>query len=108
MKKLIIIFSALSLLIFMRPVLGLGTDINSATSTSVATTQVDNFEEESIIDEALDGIKTFYSYTGFANSSSGNVIMIIIGIVFIYLGIKFDYEPLLLIPIGAEIGRAHV
>jgi oxaloacetate decarboxylase beta subunit len=29
--------------------------------------------------------------------------MIIIGIIFIYLAIKFDYEPLLLIPIGAGV-----
>ena len=29
--------------------------------------------------------------------------MILIGIIFIYLGIKYDYEPLLLIPIGAGV-----
>ena len=102
MKKLIIIFSAISLLVFIRPVLGLGANITTTNST-VSIEQVDVTEEESIIDEALDGIKKFYSYTGFANSSSGNIIMIIIGIVFIYLGIKYDYEPLLLIPIGTGV-----
>ena len=82
MKKLIIIFSAISLLVFIRPVLGLGANMNG-TNSSVSTTQVEITEGESIIDEAIDGIKKFYSYTGFANSSSGNVIMIFIGIVFI-------------------------
>ena len=103
MKKLIIVFSVLSLLIFIRPVLGLNTNMNSATNSTVSTTQVDDSEEGSIINEAFDGIKSFYSYTGFANATSGNIIMIIIGIVFIYLGIKYDYEPLLLIPIGTGV-----
>lgn len=102
MKKLIIIFSAISLLVFIRPVLGLGTNATT-TNSAVSTEQVDVVEEGSIINKALDGIKSFYSYTGFANSTSGNVIMIFIGIVFIYLGIKYDYEPLLLIPIGTGV-----
>lgn len=103
MKKLIIIFSAISLLIFIRPVFGLGTNTSSTEQASITTTQVDDLQEDNVFEGAFNGIKTFYSYTGFANSSSGNIIMIIIGIVFIYLGIKFDYEPLLLIPIGTGV-----
>ena len=57
--------------------------------------------DESFVSEALHGIGQFYQYTGFANAEAGNNIMILIGIIFIYLGIKFDYEPLLLIPIGS-------
>lgn len=38
--------------------------------------------------------------TGFGQVEPGNVIMIIIGLVMIYLAIKKDYEPLLLVPIG--------
>mgnify|MGYP000252373729 CR=1 FL=1 len=38
--------------------------------------------------------------TGFANLSWLNIIMLIIGGVFIYLGIARKYEPLLLVPIG--------
>ncbi len=38
--------------------------------------------------------------TGFAGLEWGNVIMIIIGCVFITLAIRKDYEPLLLVPIG--------
>lgn len=41
--------------------------------------------------------------TGFANLSLLNFIMIIIGLVFIYLAIAKDYEPLLLVPIGFGI-----
>ena len=60
-------------------------------------------EADSSVSGAFQGLKRFYSFTGFANASSGNLIMIVIGIIFIYLGIKYDYEPLLLIPIGAGV-----
>lgn len=41
--------------------------------------------------------------SGFGQLEFGNLIMIIMGIVMIYLAIKKDYEPLLLIPIGFGI-----
>lgn len=49
---------------------------------------------------ALDGFKKFLSYTGFANATPGHIIMIFVGLLFIFLAIKYDYEPLLLVPIG--------
>lgn len=104
MKKVILIFCVLSLLIFIRPVLGLGINTNSPDNATITALQVDKAPaERSAFDGAFKGIKTFYSYTGFANATSGNLLMILIGIIFIYLGIKFDYEPLLLIPIGAGV-----
>jgi len=102
MKKIFIIFGVLSLLVFIRPALGL----NTHAANTISTVNVEQTEETSnsdFADEALGGIKQFYNYTGFANVTGGNLIMILIGIVFIYLGIKFDYEPLLLIPIGAGV-----
>jgi oxaloacetate decarboxylase beta subunit len=41
--------------------------------------------------------------TGFFNLSLGHVIMWFIGLFFIYLAIKKNFEPLLLIPIGFSI-----
>jgi len=49
------------------------------------------------------GLKRFWIYTGFYNITWGNSIMIIVGLFFIYLGIKHNYEPLLLVPIGFGI-----
>ncbi len=49
------------------------------------------------------GIKQFYRYSGFRNVTKGHLIMIVIGLFFIYLAIRYDYEPLLLIPIGSGI-----
>ncbi len=42
----------------------------------------------------------FLQTTGFASMTLGNLIMIVIGIIFISLAIIKDYEPLLLVPIG--------
>ena len=45
----------------------------------------------------------YLKYTGFYNISAGNIIMTLIGCLFIYLAIKKNYEPLLLLPIGFGI-----
>ncbi|MFO8234167.1 MAG: sodium ion-translocating decarboxylase subunit beta [Bacteroidales bacterium] len=45
----------------------------------------------------------FYEYTGFGNVASGNIIMLFVGLFFIFLAIRYEYEPLLLIPIGVGI-----
>ena len=51
----------------------------------------------------LGGIGKFISYTGFRNATPGHFVMIAVGLFFIFLAIKYDYEPLLLIPIGTGI-----
>jgi oxaloacetate decarboxylase beta subunit len=48
----------------------------------------------------MDIFSEFLNTTGFASMTLGNLIMIVIGIVFISLAIIKDYEPLLLVPIG--------
>ena len=52
----------------------------------------------------------FFDTTGFATLTWGNAIMILIGILFIFLAITKDYEPLLLVPIGmgAIVGNIPV
>ncbi|KUL32772.1 sodium ion-translocating decarboxylase subunit beta [Chlorobium limicola] len=51
----------------------------------------------------MEGILRFLSYSGFANVTAGHIIMILIGLGFIYLAIRYEYEPLLLVPIGFGI-----
>ena len=48
-------------------------------------------------------LENLINNSGFAHLEPGNVIMILIGILFIYLAITKDYEPLLLVPIGLGI-----
>jgi len=45
----------------------------------------------------------FFETTGFYNISFGYTLMMVIGLIFIYLGIAKHYEPLLLVPIGFGI-----
>ena len=47
-----------------------------------------------------ENLQQFYQYTGFANATFGHILMILVGLIFIYLAIKKDWEPLLLVPIG--------
>lgn len=48
----------------------------------------------------FESLQQFFQYTGFANMTWQHAVMIFIGIAFIYMAIKKDWEPLLLIPIG--------
>ena len=52
---------------------------------------------------ATSGLFNFYEFSGFANISWGHIIMMMVGFIFIFLAIKYDFEPLLLIPIGFGI-----
>jgi carboxybiotin decarboxylase len=54
--------------------------------------------------EFLDhGMTQFFRYTAFANMTTGHILMLLVGLMFIYLAIKKEYEPLLLVPIGFGI-----
>ena len=57
---------------------------------------------------AWQAVRTFYEYTGFANVKLGNIVMILVGLFFIFLAIQYHYEPLLLIPIGLGILLGNV
>lgn len=48
----------------------------------------------------IESLQQFLQYTGFANMTWQHMVMIIIGIAFITVAIKKDWEPLLLVPIG--------
>ncbi|MBN1326417.1 MAG: sodium ion-translocating decarboxylase subunit beta, partial [Candidatus Cloacimonetes bacterium] len=50
----------------------------------------------------------FFSTTGIAMISWNYLIMIIVGLFFIYLGISKNYEPLLLVPIGFGIVLGNI
>lgn len=53
--------------------------------------------------DAVAGMKNFWEFTGFPNATWKNLVMILVALFFIYLAIRFDYEPMLLIPIGMGI-----
>lgn len=48
-------------------------------------------------------IETFWNFTGFANCEWQNLVMLAVGCFFVWLAIKRNFEPLLLVPIGFGI-----
>lgn len=51
----------------------------------------------------MDSLQGFWNNTSFPNFTYKHLIMILVGLAFIYLGIAKNWEPLLLIPIGFGI-----
>lgn len=60
-------------------------------------------ESSSFLSFVGDHLNQFFTYTAFANMTAGHVIMICIGLIFIWLAIAKEYEPMLLVPIGFGI-----
>lgn len=47
-----------------------------------------------------ESFRTFFEFTGFANAEPTNFIMLLVACFFLWLAIKKNFEPLLLVPIG--------
>lgn len=60
-----------------------------------------------MIEQLLNLYRAFIKYvfvtSSFGNFAPGNLIMIVVGLVLLYLAVKRNYEPLLLVPIGFGI-----
>lgn len=54
-------------------------------------------------DFLLSNLQQFWELTGFANAEFGNFVMLAVGLFFIWLAIKKNFEPMLLVPIGFGI-----
>ena len=59
--------------------------------------------ESGVLSHIIEQLVQFTGYTSFAHVTWGHLIMICVGLFFIYLAITKHYEPLLLIPIGFGI-----
>jgi carboxybiotin decarboxylase len=53
--------------------------------------------------DTLQTLSGLWEDTGFHNASWGNLIMILVGIVLVFIAIRYSYKPLLLIPLGMGI-----
>ena len=50
-----------------------------------------------------ESVRQFWEFTGFYNATWPHFVMLGFGLFFIYLAIKKDFEPMLLVPIGFGI-----
>lgn len=55
------------------------------------------------VDFIIGNLSRFWQLTGLANAEPGNFIMIAVGLFFLWLAIKKNFEPMLLVPIGFGI-----
>ena len=60
-------------------------------------------EEQSFLSFMGNNLADFWEYTGFAQATGQHLIMILVGLFFLFLAIKKNFEPLLLVPIGFGI-----
>jgi len=98
LKKAFTVFGILAILAFTNFVF-----VQNGFSKTTTEVSVEENDSGSIQNGVLDGLSKFYSYSGFRNAKAGNILMILVGLFFIFLAIKYDYEPLLLIPIGTGV-----
>ncbi len=113
MKKIITVAVIILVLTLLRAVVLPNESLSNSrgnVDTIVHTEQMDQSEDGQIENDAASGwdivkggLSQFYRYTGVRNATFGHIIMLVVGLFFIFLAIRFDYEPLLLIPIGAGI-----
>lgn len=107
MKKLIIIIGVIALLATLRSVFFDEPPVRAQAQTETAITTPQDAAVQDAAAPAkhgvLDGMKTFFRYTSFPNITIGHIVMICVGLIFLFLAIKYDYEPLLLVPIGTGI-----
>ena len=106
-RKIITVFGIIAILAFLTSSFSGSpkpekSEVNDTTIVSGTVSQQDNSTDHQEWG-ALKGINKFLSYTGFRNATPGHLAMIVVGLIFIFLAIRFDYEPLLLIPIGTGI-----
>ena len=77
--------------------------LESQSAKKVQTSGKEEVKEMSTKERLSEGLHNFWLLTGFRNCKIGNIIMILVGILFIFLAIRFEFEPMLLIPIGTGI-----
>ncbi len=105
LKRAYTVFGVLGLLVLFN--LLTVTNPGMATRVGDVVTQTEAVSEKSsiamVIDQGIEGITGFLRFTGFANATLGNLMMMLVGLFFIYLAIRYKYEPLLLVPIGTGV-----
>jgi len=106
MKKILTVFFIIAVLAVLHPLITpAATNGDTILSQSVVKQEnvINQDANADVIQQSKNGLVKFWSYTGFRNATGGHLVMILVALIFIFLAIRYDYEPLLLIPIGVGI-----
>ena len=93
-SKVLVVFGIILLLFVIKPLVFQAVGASPGQPSSTTADEVSSVRG---------GLEKFWGYTGFANFLWGNLVMIMVGLIFIFLAIRYEYEPLLLVPIGTGI-----
>jgi carboxybiotin decarboxylase len=107
-RRLLTIFGILVILsvtwtAFVKPEKEREAAIRSIEQTDTTRMAVEADHDVEVEVDTEKGLLQFWKFSGFRNATKGHFIMIAVGLFFIFLAIRYDYEPLLLIPIGTGI-----
>lgn len=106
MKKVLLVFGIIAFLALLKSTFPVAAEVSKTRNTTemgVSTHAQPASAQASEKGGVFRGMETFLEYTGFANVTTGHMVMIAVGLFFLFLAIKYDYEPLLLVPIGTGI-----
>lgn len=105
MKRLFLVFGIIAFLAILWSFNQSGghDKINPGTEQVYSQISAPGYGADDSGSRALEGLRTFFSFSGFVNITWANVFMVVIGLVFVFLAIRYEYEPLLLVPIGTGI-----
>ncbi len=109
MRKLLTVIGAIAIIALVSSSFKLyekDTDVEqtSQVEKTIGVSSDMGHDEDSVTGmSGMGGVMKFYEYSGFNNVTAGHLVMLFVGLFFIFLAIKYDYEPLLLIPIGIGI-----
>ena len=106
-RKALTVFGIIAILAILSSFVNLPQSDTFVNKNNTSITEQVSLHENSTVEDiesnAFSGVQKFIRYSGFSNATSGHLIMILVGLFFIFLAIKYEYEPLLLIPIGTGI-----
>ena len=107
-KKALLIFALVAILLVLHGIMtsspAMAEHVFSASQNATELVTTPDAEQSLSAGEAIgSGMYSFWQFTGFRNCTRGNLIMILVAFVFIFLAVKYDFEPMLLIPIGVGI-----
>ncbi len=102
-RKIITLMGALAIIIIVSQAFGISDSLPNELANQDSIATITNPTAPIPNEVGDDGISKFWNYTGFHNATVGHFVMILVGLIFIFLAIRYEYEPLLLVPIGFGI-----
>ncbi|MBN2236489.1 MAG: hypothetical protein JW729_02955, partial [Bacteroidales bacterium] len=93
LRKLLTVIGAIFIIAIASSIFSFESSANQTDSISTQQTSIEHEASslQSAWNTASDGIEKFMGYSGFEHATIGHIVMIFIGLGFIFLAIRYDY-----------------